>query len=502
MVPRRPRHTDPDAVRRSLLRAGAAALPAAALSGCDRVRSELSAVFGMPAWGAPVQAASAARPGISGTDPARYSALAKPAKLQAFDDPDFGTRMLRITDAAADFGAGVAMPAYPSTQAWNCDESRLILYVTEARASQARQGWALFEGRSYRFLRFLDINPSDIEQFWWSRTDPHELLYISNYELGSTAHSELTAVDVESGNRRVLHDFIPDLRRLGWPARGPVRAGYPFANASDNSIWGLGAGGIPNIDGYLAVNCFGFDSTSTTIIRYEGIDLAQPRTNVPAPRLSGLGWFWNASHPVHGSSTAQTWVFDRVGPSARVARKLDFSSAEHIDSAQDASGRDLLVGVQFDGPTIGNMIVANLDTGAVTTLVGKSNGYGYPRTGSFTSCTAYRNRAWVAGAAIGSPFGTGNAHPVPRPATLLDQEVFVANLESGEIVRVAHHRSTGAWSDAPQSNYWAQPNVTLSPSGTRILVQSDWGCGDPAHPVIDPRAVVDTYVIELPQYRG
>jgi hypothetical protein len=40
--------------------------------------------------------------------------------------------------------------------------------------------------------------------------------------------------------------------------------------------------------------------------------------------------------------------------------------------------------------------------------------------------------------------------------------------------------------------------VTISPSGTRILVQSDWGCADPAHPLIDPNAVVDTYVITLP----
>ena len=86
----------------------------------------------------------------------------------------------------------------------------------------------------------------------------------------------------------------------------------------------------------------------------------------------------------------------------------------------------------------------------------------------------------------------------PRPA---DQaQALLANVDTRQVFRVAHHRSTGNWSSAPQSNYWAQPNVTLSPSGTRILVQSDWGDGNPRAPVVNPDAPVDTYVIELPGY--
>jgi hypothetical protein len=432
-------------------------------------------------------------PGIQGTGQVSYSPLAKPPKLQPFKDPDFGTSMVRITDAANDFKAGVAMPAYPTTQAWNCDETRLILYVTQARAG-GQQGWAMFDGKTYAFLRFLNINPSDIEQFWWSHTDPTQLLYISNYSMGSTIHAEMVAFNVETGAKMIVHDFMPDLSKLGWPVTGPVRAGYPFANGGDNRIWGLGAGGIPNIDGYLAVNCFGLHLETGAIIRYQGMDLAQPRTMVPAPRLTGKGWFWNNSG-FSADANYETWVLDIGG---NLTRKLSFSSNEHLDSAMNGAGQDVLVGVQYDTPVHGNMILANLETGVISTLIGKSNGYGYPRTGSFTSCTAYQNPTWIAGAAVGSPFGTGNRNPVPKPTTLLDQEVFIANIDSGAVSRVAHHRSTGSWSDAPQSNYWAQPNVTISPSGTRILVQSDWGCADPAHPLIDPNAVVDTYVITLP----
>ena len=478
--------------RRRVLSGAAQAAGAVALGGCSR--RGLAGVLSNPRSD-PVTA-GASRPGIAGIAMARYSPLAKPPKLRPFNDPDFGSRMVRITDTLADFGARVAMPAYSSTQAWNCDETLLILYVTEPRAG-GHQGWAMFDGHDYRFLRFIDINPSDIEQFWWSRTDPHELLYISNYELGTTAYCQLTAYDTAAESHRVLHDFVPALRRLGWPARGPVRAGYPFANGGDNRIWGLGAGGIPNIDGYLGLNVFGFDRASGDIIRYPAVAQAQPRFRVPTPRVSGRGWFWNDPH--RDDAYNLTWVLDAQG---RLVRKVAFSSAEHVDSALSPQGHDLLVGVQYDTAVKGNMVVADLDTGDIRTLVGTANGYGYPRTGSFTSCVAYKAPNRVAGATVGSPFGTDNSRPVRHPATLLDQEVFVADLDGGDVLRVAHHRSTGAWSDARESSYWAQPNVTISPTGTRILVQSDWGFGDPTQPVIDPGATVDTYVVELPQYRA
>ncbi len=478
--------------RRRWLRASMHTAGAMLVGGCNRHGLAGS----ISHWSVRPASASEAKPGIAATSPARYSSIAKPRLLQPFADPDFGSRMLRITDARAQFGARVAMPAYSSTQAWNCDESRLILYVTEPHAG-GRTGWAMFDGRSYRFLRFLDINPSDIEQFWWSRSNPVELLYISNYKMGQTSHCELTSYDVRSGRRSVLHDFIPDLQRLGWPARGPVRAGYPFANGGDNRIWGLGAGGIPNIDGYLGLNVFGFDRLTGALTVYPALPTAQPRFRVPTPRVSGRGWFWNDTH--HDDADNLTWVLDGRGG---LVRKLPFSCAEHVDSALSPQGHDLLVGAQFDTAVKGNLIVADLDSGSVRKLVGRDNGYGYPRTGSFTSCLAYRAPQWVAGATVGSPFGTGYSHPVSQPWTLLDQEVFVANLETGAVLRVAHHRSTGAWSEAPQSNYWAQPNVTISPTGTRILVQSDWGCANPSSPVIDPGATVDTYVIELPAWHA
>ena len=186
---------------------------------------------------------------------------------------------------------------------------------------------------------------------------------------------------------------------------------------------------------------------------------------------------------------------------------MQFDAIEHLDSSVNAKGEDLLVGTQYDGPSgSGNLMVANLATGAVSTVIGVSKGDGYPRTSTLISSGAWKVPGWVAMGVTGSPYGStadngSNNAPVANPQTYIDQEVSVANVDTGVVFRVAHHRSTGHYSNAPVNNYWAQTNVTPSPSGTRILVQSDWGNANPKNPVINPNAPVDTYVIELPAYK-
>ncbi|MGA8009546.1 MAG: hypothetical protein WCA24_09175, partial [Thiomonas sp.] len=171
-----------------------------------------------------------------------------------------------------------------------------------------------------------------------------------------------------------------------------------------------------------------------------------------------------------------------------------------------AAGHDMLVGSQFNRATggNGNVIVADLNTGAVQNLVGESSSpvFGYPVTGCLTGATAWKDPMWIVTGMTGDIYGTDNSGPTASPTTLLDQELMLTSLSSGTSYRFAHHRSTGNYSNAAQSNYWAQTNVTFSTSGTRVLFQSDWGNADPSNPVVDPTAAVDTYVIELPSYKA
>ena len=87
----------------------------------------------------------------------------KPAYLESFADPSFGTTIRRISDA----GAGNAIvPMYSTVQAWNADESRMILL------NQTRDRHLLLNGTTYAFIRQLDdVRPADVKQIFWDFDD-------------------------------------------------------------------------------------------------------------------------------------------------------------------------------------------------------------------------------------------------------------------------------------------------------------------------------------------
>jgi len=305
----------------------------------------------------------------------------------------------------------------------------------------------------------------------------------------------------------VLHDFASDFKPGGALALAVSGAGTitkvsggedPFAMSEDNDLIGLGAD----------LNKTSGDVEEFAAFSYRistgAIGLAFPAVgSVPQALPSGSGTYFY-------QNTNGVQVLDAL--SNQVLRTLPFDGQEHSDMLRNAAGDDIVAGAQYGPPSggaTGTLIWVNLSKGgAVHTLIGPANGDPYPPAGTLVSGRAYKASGWVAVGITGCPSGsTGNCQgPTPTvsgtPKTYLDQEVLIANVDSGAIYRVAHHRSAGYYNNATKGNYWAQPNVTISPSGTRILVPSDWGCANPSAPVIDPSAIIDTYVIELPGYPG
>ena len=232
-------------------------LPSAALlSSCGGGGSASANPATGPGSGGPSLASIDVAKGLKdwGTQYVPYSALNKPAKLVPFNDPDFGTRMIRITDAATDWQSGWAVPAYPTTQAWNCDESLLVLYVSGAlNSGGVSGGYALLDGKTYKFIQFIAIRAADVEQFYWSTTDPAAMFFVDGTKLVKasivpTARSggSITAV---SFSTTLVHDFAADFRSGGalYSAVGGATVtavsggGDPFAMSLDNDLIGLGA---------------------------------------------------------------------------------------------------------------------------------------------------------------------------------------------------------------------------------------------------------------------
>src|SRR5690242_5938247 len=71
--------------------------------------------------------------------------LAKPTAGVPYVDPAFGTPTVRVSDAKS-LGLPGVIAQYSKRQAWNADESLLLLQSTDCVAQ-------LFDGHDYRFLR-------------------------------------------------------------------------------------------------------------------------------------------------------------------------------------------------------------------------------------------------------------------------------------------------------------------------------------------------------------
>ena len=410
---------------------------------------------------------------ITHNDPVAIPLVAKPPHMAAYREPAFGTRVTRITDSKP---GEVFKPVYSTVQAWNSDESRMVLYRTGSKS-----GHYLLDGHSYEVIRQLDIYPSDLEDVFWSHTDP-DILYYS-----SKAHREggkLYKVNVALQERTLVKDF---------------------SDICDGSV--AHPGGDVHMQS-LDDDLFGFrclDSSSTEK-HYFAITYRISTGETHSIRM-GPGTDWNSwSAPIATASSKYVWLQGKIlTPDLKsVVHKLDMKKFhEHANLGKTWDGQDALYQVTFDNAPkgcdgdedrgVGHLTEYNLETGKCRTIIGESGGYPYTTSSTHISSQAYKNPGWVAMSSVGYPeqlkFLDGK-----KEATTFFSEIYLVNTDPSntEVCRLAHHRSTGKLAkNGEYRAYFGEPHVTISPSGTRLLYGSDWY----------DSGTVDSYVIELPDYQ-
>ncbi len=374
--------------------------------------------------------------------------LSKPAVGQTLIDPQFGTRLRRITAVPVSEGENaVIMPVYSTVQAWNADESKIILW-------HRGKDHELYDGRTYAFIRSLPlVSPTDIEQVLWDPVDPDVLYYPSNYN----AVPNFMRYRVSTNSNELVRHF----------AFCPVDWGSLLSLGSHNPAY-LSWGPQSKVVGLQCGNLkFLYDIASDSVLGSATID--------------------TASGPRPGPSGTLAYVDGRVyDQRLRFLRALNLANPlEHSCLGRSAvSGHDVYASVVFDPPRggstaadVGTLVAHDLETGARRVVVGIATGFPYPPSTTHISAIAHRRPGWVAVSVVGDP----------RGSNVLDGELLVANFDTGEVCRVGHHRS---WAREGDWNYWAEPHVVISPTATRLLFGSDWGNG----------SSVDTYVVELPAY--
>ncbi len=366
--------------------------------------------------------------------------IAKPNYLETIVDPSFGTIIRRISNARP---GGVIKPMYSTIQAWNADETRMILY------DQTNGVHQLLNGMTYEFIRNLDdVRPDDLEQLFWDFNDPDILYYLD------AATNEFVKYLVSTGNKEVL----VNLKEIS-NCTGSISMGNDVQMMSWDS----------DVIGFRCDNSetFSYRISTQELVSFN-IDDINYTAAMPAP--SGNLFYHNVSS------------YDASG---NFKARLNKSKIEHSCLGRMVDGTDADFSVTFDagpnGGCLGNIVAFNLNTGDCLPVISEDLGYDYPKTGTHISAVAHKNPGWIAASMIGFD-GDGQS--------LLDQELVVARVEPGNVnvYRIGHHRA-----DEDEFDYWGEPHAVISPTGTRVLFGSDWSGSEDG-------ISVESYVVELPSF--
>ena len=368
--------------------------------------------------------------------------IAKPGYLDTIIDPSFGTTIRRISDAG---DGNIVKPMYSTIQAWNADESLMILYAQG-------KGHQLVNGMDYSFIRYLeDVNPDDLEQIFWDFEDPDVFFYVDR----STA--DLIKYSVSSQNKETLAN-LRELSECG--DTGNIGLGNDVQMMSwDSDVLGFRCENS-------SVYSYRISTGELTTFDIEDVGYTAP---MPAP--SGDLFYHRTA--VYGSDGKKT-------------TDLNEAKTEHSCLGKLANGNDAHFAVAFaqgpQGGCAGNIIAHDLTTGECFPVISEDQGYDYSKSGTHISAVAHKNPGWIAASMMGFE---------QDGQKLLDQELVLARVEKGnvEVYRIGHHRA-----DEDDFDYWGEPHAVISPTGTRVLFGSDWSGAD------DGKSV-DAYVVELPAFK-
>ena len=405
------------------------------------------------------------------TDRMVVKPVARPPFMQRYRDPAFGSTVMRITDAP---DGGVLKPAYSTVQAWNADESRLMLY----RAGDA-SAHVLLDGHTYEPVAELDdVIPADVEEMFWSHSDPDILFYVSKH---FADYGQLRRYDITERESTLVAEFDDICGERGLPTAG----GDPHMPSLDDDLFGFRCrddAGVWHMISYRV-------STDETF---------------SAPLGEGTDWEeWSAPQP--GPSGTRFWMqgtslsTDLTTVEARMDMARDH---EHANLGLSSRGEDVLYQVTFDQAPgdcvdgdlwrgVGHLTEHTLSNGRCRPVVNADGGYPYTTSGTHVSAQATEQPGWVAMSSVGYDqfewFTNGRRAPV------LFSEIYLVNTDPAErtVCRLAQHRSYAKQAkSANYAPYFGEPHATISPSGTRIVFGSDWY----------DSGSVDSYVIELPGY--
>ncbi len=408
---------------------------------------------------------------VDHTERVAVKAVAKPPFMKTYKDPAFGTHVTRITNSR--FGE-VRKPAYSTMQAWNADESLLMLFERDSSGGYH----VLHDGQTYERIKRLPIVPSDLEEVHWSHTNPDEFFYVSK---NSRDFGQFKRFSVSKNKSSVITNFAKFCGSNGLPTGG----GDIQMQSHDDDLFGFRCRTAK--DKYMMMSYR--ISTGEVVAKPIGKGTDWQEWTAPMPAPSGER-FW-----FQGATLSQD--LETVEATMDMAKNHEHSNVGLTHDGQDAIFQTVFNASPngCDGDIwkgIGHLVEHNLETGECRPIINEAKGYPYTTSGTHVSAQAYQRPGWIAMSSIG--YGQFDLFASGRRAPALFSEVYLADTDpDNEVVcRLAQHRSYGKHAEkGDYPPYFGEPHATISPSGTRIIFGSDWY----------DSGSVDSYVIELPSFK-
>lgn len=353
-------------------------------------------------------------------DPAR-AGLTTPKYLVPFTDTKFGNKVVKVTDPNNPVPGlnmtwnKIARHHYSIDQAWNADQSLLILF-------KGNPGKMFLDGTTYKPL-FALHNPGAIR---WHRTNPDLMVFVGKKGVGYW--------DVRKHTLQVLN-----------PLSGYSNAdiGVNKGNLSDDGT--MLAITATRSDGKKVI--FAYDLVSGK--KYRDIDMS--------------GWYelgWTTISPLKryiisysaktSGANKQRLIFTLDGQ--LVQTWPEYERPGHCDFAVDSNGYEVAVGrSKYDTY---RLVRRRLVDGNIT-FIGNSC------LASHTSSRALKNPGWMLASF------TGDA-PSSKQLPYSNEITAVSTDGTQQVRRLAQHNSVGP-------AYDAEPHGSPSPDGKRAIFASNWG---------------------------
>jgi hypothetical protein len=366
-------------------------------------------------------------------------AVGRPVKGTSWRDPVHGTCGIRVTDHAVEAPSGMARHDYSRRQAFNADNSYLLVQATNGF-------WHLYNAITMAFIRTLS-GPAGDAEIQWHPTNPKTLYYFD-----TNGGMTLRQLNVDTNTATTAASFAG---KLPWADAARVWTKSEGSPSADGRYWCL----MAETSSFAIRGVIVYDLQTQTVVGSRNLSARPDHTG-----MSASGRWCVVSH-LSGSGGTVAW--DRTFTTSRQLH----TTSEHSDLALNAAGQDVYVAVDYQA-NAGDFFMFNIDTNTRTNLFptylsGTATAY-------HVSGQAFAKPGWV----LVSTYGSSGANQ------WLHNKLFAVELKSGgRILNIGHHQSR-------LSGYWTEPQASVSRDFTRVIWASNFGTTSSTD--------IDAYMMYLP----